>query len=147
TLAGTGLPGYSGDRGKASLAQLNSPIGLAIDLAGNIYVADRGNRRVRRITTDGIINTVAGNGTSGTGGDNGPATGASVRPIAVAVDNQNNLYISTYDFQIRKVDSKGVITTIAGTGMRGYTGDNGPASMATIDLVTQMAADSNGNLY
>src|SRR5260370_1924079 len=147
TFAGTGLPGYSGDRGKASLAQLSGPIGLAIDSASNIYIADREHHRVRRVTSDGIINTVAGNGTFGGAGDNGLATSAQVRPLVLAVDNQNNFYIATYDFRIRKVDSKGMITTIAGTGTRGYSGDNGLATAAQIDLVTQLAVDSNGNLY
>ncbi|HYL75596.1 MAG TPA: hypothetical protein VEU96_15390, partial [Bryobacteraceae bacterium] len=147
TYAGTGVPGYSGDRGKATLAQLSGPIGLAVDGSGNLYIADRDNFRVRRITLDGTINTVAGNGRSGSGGDNGPATSAPVAPLALALDGQGNLYISTFDFRIRKVDAKGIITTIAGTGTLANFGDNGPATQAAIGLVVQMAADTSGNVY
>jgi uncharacterized protein (TIGR03437 family) len=147
TYAGTGIPTYSGDRGKATLADLSGPIGLAVDSSGNLYIADRDNFRVRKVTLDGTINTVAGSGRPGTGGDNGPAVNAQVSPLAVAVDTQGNLYISTFDYFIRKVDSKGIITTIAGTGTPAFFGDNGPANQAAIGLAVQMATDSSGNLY
>ena len=146
TYAGTGIPGYSGDRGKAAAAELSGPIGLAVDNNGSLYIADRDNFRVRRITPDGTINTVAGNGRVGFLGDNGPAISAQVAPLAVAVDNQGNLYISTFDYRIRKVDTNGIITTIAGTGSNAYFGDNGPATQAAMGLVVQMAVDSSGNL-
>src|ERR1700733_7967578 len=94
TYAGTGLPGYSGDRGPAINAEINSPTGLALDVKGNLYVADTGNSLARRIPTDGTINTVAGNGISTFAGDNGPATSAQIDPTAVAVDSQGNLYIA-----------------------------------------------------
>jgi sugar lactone lactonase YvrE len=117
TYAGTGIPGYSGDRGQAASAQLNFPSGIALDGAGNLYIADEGNAVVRRIAVDGTINTVAGNGNPRYGGDNGPATSAQLDPMAVAVDGQGNLYIAdAYNYRIRKVDTSGNITTIAGTG-------------------------------
>ena len=148
TYAGTGLPGYSGDRGPASLAQLNDPVNIALDSKGYLYVADRGNAVVRRIAPDGTINTIAGRGVTGFSGDNGPATSAEIDPLAVAVDNKGNLYISDgFNYRIRKVDSMGTITTIAGTGVFGYVGDSGSALKALIGLVTGLAVDSAGNLY
>src|ERR1700684_3890617 len=148
TYAGTGLPGYSGDRGPAINAEINSPTGLALDVKGNLYVADTGNSLVRRIATDGTINTVAGNGISTFAGDNGPATSAQIDPTAVAVDSQGNLYIADgFNFRIRKVDTNGIITTIAGNGTEGFLGDNGPANSAEIDLVHDLAVGNVGNIY
>ena len=148
TYAGTGVPGYTGDRGKATLAELNAPTGVAVDGSGNVFVAERDNFRVRRISIDGTINTVAGNGTGGFSGDKGPALSAQIRPLAVAVDNKGNLYIAdARNFRIRKVDSTGTITTIAGVGTQGFSGDNGLATSALIGLVTGLAVDSTGNVY
>jgi uncharacterized protein (TIGR03437 family) len=148
TYAGTGIPGYSGDRGLAINAQLNFPTGLAIDAQGNLYVADLGNFVIRRIAVDGTINTVAGNGNPKFAGDNGPATAAQIDPVAVAVDSQGNLYIADgTNYRIRKVDTSGTITTIAGNGNAGYTGDNGPATSAEIDFVTDLTLDNSGNIY
>jgi sugar lactone lactonase YvrE len=148
TIAGNGLPGFSGDRGKATAAQLSSPTSLAFDGNGNLYIADRDNFRVRRISSDGIINTVAGIGTPGLSGDNGPAVSAQVYPFAVATDSKGNLYIADLTFRIRKVDATtGIITTIAGTGMQGYSGDNGPAAMAAIDVVFDLAVGPDGSVY
>jgi len=148
TYAGTGVPGYSGDRGNAMLAELSAPTGVAVDTSGNVYVADRDNFRVRRISVDGTINTVAGNGTAGFSGDNGPAISAQITPLAVAIDRKGNLLIADGpNYRIRKVDSNGMITTFAGTGGYGYTGDNGPATSALIGLITGLAVDSAGNVY
>lgn len=148
TYAGTGLPGYSGDRGPANKAQLSLPSSIALDSKGNMYIADTGNAVVRRIAADGTINTVVGNGNPIFAGDNGPATSAQIDPVAVAVDSQGNLYISDgNNFRIRKVDTNGVITTIAGTGMQGYLGDNGPATSAWLNLITDIAVDNAGNIY
>jgi trimeric autotransporter adhesin len=148
TYAGTGAPNYSGDRGKAALAALSGPTGVATDLNGNVYIADRGNFRVRRITPDGTINTVAGTGISGFSGDSGQATSARVAPVAVTVDTKGNLYIADGpNYRIRKVDLNGIITTIAGVGTSGFSGDNGPAISALIGVVTQIAVDSAGNIY
>ncbi len=148
TFAGTGIPGYSGDGGPAANAELNFPTGIAMDAKGNLYIADEGNSRVRLIAVDGTINTVAGNGTSTFAGDNGMATSAQVDPEAVALDSQGNLYIADgFNFRIRKVDTSGIITTIAGNGLEGYSGDNGPAVIAKIDFVTDLAVDNMGNVY
>jgi uncharacterized protein (TIGR03437 family) len=148
TYAGTGIPGYSGDRGQASKAQISFPSDIALDGKGNMYIADEGNALVRRIAADGTINTVAGNGKTKFAGDNGPATSAQLDPMAVAVDSQGNLYISDgINFRIRKVDTNGIITTIAGTGMEGYLGDGGPAEDAWLDYVTGIAVDNAGNVY
>ena len=147
TYAGTGVPDYNGDRIKAIDAELNFPTSLVLDAAGNLYVADSGNFRVRVISPDGTINTVAGNGSPGILGDNGPAIQAQLSPVAIAVDNQGNLFISTLDSRIRKVDANGIITTIAGIGVSAYSGDNGPANVAAISFVPAMVADAKGNLY
>jgi uncharacterized protein (TIGR03437 family) len=148
TYAGTGIAGYSGDRGPAANAQLNFPTGIALDAKGNMYVADAGNAVVRRIAADGTINTVAGNGIGKFAGDNGPATSAQIDPVAVALDSQGNLYIADgLNYRIRKVATNGIITTIAGTGNEGDTGDNGPATSATISFVTDLAVDNAGNIY
>ncbi len=148
TYAGTGIPGFSGDRGPATSATLNFPAGIAIDAHGNMYVADEGNNVVRRIASDGTINTVAGNGNAGYAGDNGPATSAQLSPTAVAVDQAGNLYVADgINYRIRKVDTNGIITTIAGTGVEGDSGDNGPATSAKIDFVTDLTVDNAGNVY
>ncbi len=148
TYAGTGIPGYSGDRGPATNAELNFPTGTALDAKGNMYVADAGNFVVRRIAVDGTINTVAGNGIPTFAGDNGPATSAQIDPTAVALDSQGNLYIADgFNFRIRKVDTNGIITTIGGNGREGDEGDNGPATNAEIDFVTDLAVDNAGNVY
>ncbi len=134
TLAGNGTAGFSGDGGPAAAAQINGPRDAAVDSAGNIYIADRDNARIRKITAAGIISTVAGVGTSGFSGDGGPATAAELNnPVGVTVDSAGNIYIAdALNRRVRKVTaSTGVITTIAGTGASGATGDGGPATAAT----------------
>ena len=137
TIAGTGQAGFSGDGGPATSARLNDPYGLAADTAGNLYIADQGNQRIRKIDAAGIIHTVAGTGVAGFGGDGGPAISALVNsPHGVGVDTSGNLYIAdTENFRVRKVDSAGVITTIAGSGGAGCTGDGGPAIQASMGKV------------
>lgn len=148
TIAGTGLVNFSGDGGFGNLASLNQPGGLAVDAAGNLYIADRLNNRVRKLTPAGIISTVAGNGNGGFSGDGGPATAASLYPSGVAVDASRNLFIADrVNSRIRKVDALGRITTVAGTGSRGYTGDGGPATAAALYLPEDVALDRFGNLY
>lgn len=139
---------FSGDNVLATSAQLHGPWGVAVDSAGNVYFADFGNSRIRKITTNGVITTVAGNGTPGFGGDNGPATSASLYyPTGVAVDSAGNLYIADIDNnRIRRV-SNGTITTVAGNGKSGFGGDDGPAIGAQLNSPTAVAVDSGGNLY
>ena len=146
-MAGNGTQGFSGDDGPATSAQLNAPSGVAVDPAGNLYIADYGDNRIRKVS-NGVITTVAGNGTSGNIGDNGPATGAQLNyPTGVAVDSAGNLYIADqYNHRIRKV-SNGVITTVAGSGTAGFSGDNGPATSAQLYYPAGVAVDAAGNLY
>jgi trimeric autotransporter adhesin len=147
TVAGNGTDGYSGDNGPATSAKLSFPAGLAIDSAGNLYIGDSGNHRVRRVS-NGVITTVAGTGTFGYTGDNGPASSARLNtPCDIAFDSAGNLYIADAgNARIRKV-SGGVITTVAGTGIAGFSGDNGPATSAQLFHAESVAVDSAGNLY
>jgi sugar lactone lactonase YvrE len=147
TVAGNGTAGFGGDGGPATSAQLYTPQGIAVDSAGNLYIADSGNGRIREVS-DGVITTVAGNGTTGFSGDNGPATRAQLNgPTGVALDAAGNLYFSDRDNQrIRKI-SNGVITTVAGSGTAGFSGDSGPAASAQLSEPFGVALDSAGNLY
>jgi hypothetical protein len=147
--AGVGIPGYSGDGGQANSAQLNHPSSLAVDSAGNIYIADSQNHRIRKVTPGGIITTIAGNGIGGYSGDGGPATSAQISwPYGIAVDSSGNLYVAdTQNNRIRKVTPEGMITTVAGNGNEGYNGDGGPADSAQIKWPEGIAVDSAGNLY
>jgi len=146
TVAGSGTSGFSGDNGSATSAQLNGPYRVAVDSAGNLYIADSGSRRVRRVS-GGVITTVAGNGIQGPSmGDNGPATSAQLAVAdGVAVDAAGNLYIID-DERIRRISS-GVITTVAGNGIQGFGGDSGPAIGAQLNGPQGIAADPVGNLY
>ncbi len=147
-MAGTGTEGFSGDDGPATSAELDLPLAVAVDSDGNLYIADNGNNRIRKVS-NGVITTVAGSsGTPGFGGDNGPATSATLSsPQGVAVDSSGNLYIAdAFNFRIRKV-TKGVISTVAGNGTAGYSGDNGPATSAELGETYGLAVDSTGNLY
>jgi len=154
TVAGTGIAGYSGDNGAAISAELNGPSGIAFDAAGDLYIADLNNNVVRRVAAGtAIITTVAGNGTYGESGDNGPATSAEMQgPAAVTLDTAGNLYISDSGAnRVRKVAAAtGTITTCAGggTGLSyGNIGDGGPATSATLEYPQGLALDTNGNLY
>ena len=148
-VAGNGTPGFSGDGGPATNASLNLPTGVAVDGAGNLYIADMSNSRIRRVTPDGTISTVAGNGTAGFGGDDGPATSASLnQPTAVAVDGAGSLYIAdSTNNRIRRVTLDGNIATVAGNGAPGFSGDGGPATSAIINSPSGVAVDGAGNLY
>ena len=151
TVAGDGTPGYSGDGGAATSAEIYNPGGLAMDSSGNIYIADTNNYRIRKVTASTeIITTVAGNGTSGYSGDGGAATSAELSyPEKVAVDGSGNIYIADYyNERIRKVTaSTGIITTVAGNGTAGYSGDGGPATSAELSSPAGVALDSSGNIY
>jgi sugar lactone lactonase YvrE len=147
--AGNGNPGYSGDSRSATLAQLYSPWGVAADGAGNLYIADSANNRIRKVTAAGMISTVAGNGTQGFSGDGGPATAAQLnRPRYITVDSAGNLYIAdVFNYRIRKVTPNGMIDTIAGSATGGFGGDGGPATAARLSNPNGLAVDSAGNLY
>ena len=148
-VAGNGLTGSSGDGGPATGAMLRSPSGIAVDASGNLYIADTGNYRVRKVSARGTITTVAGGGGYGFSGDGGPATNASLdRPWGVAVDGSGNLYIAdTFSHRIRKVSVAGTITTVAGGGASGSLGDGGPATNTSLSWPNGVAVDASGNLY
>src|ERR1035437_7873595 len=148
-IAGNGRAGNSGDGGTAAPAQLNFPMGIAIDAAGNVFVADRDASVVRKIAVNGTITTVAGSGTPGFAGDGGAATSAQINgPFGVAVDPAGNLYIAdTGNQAVRKVSADGTMSTVAGTGTRGYLGDGEAARNAWLNGPEGVALDAVGNLY
>lgn len=149
TFAGTSTWGFSGDGGPASAAQLHYPYDAAVDTAGNVYIADHLNYRIRKVSaTTHIINTIAGNGIAATTGDGGAATAASVIPYALCVDNAGNIYfIDGYGTKVRKIDTAGIISTVAGTGTGGFSGDGGPATAANLAMNYGICLDSSNNLY
>lgn len=151
TVAGNGLPEFKGDGGAALAASLSNPRAVAVDAAGNIYIADSTNNRVRKAdAVTGLITTVAGTGVRDYGGDGGPATKAHLAfPMGLTVDRDGNLFIAdARNHRIRRVDAKtGVITSVAGLGIRGLGGDNGPAVGAMLSYPTSVALDEEGNLY
>jgi uncharacterized protein (TIGR03437 family) len=148
TVAGNGVQGYSGDGGPAVQASINGPFGVAVDAAGNLYIADTNNSRIREVTTDGNIHTIAGTGIPGFSGDGGPAVSAQViNPTGIVLDSTGSLYFVDGTSRIRKVLPSGTITTVAGNGSQGYSGDGGPATQAQINAPTALAADAGGNIY
>jgi sugar lactone lactonase YvrE len=150
TVAGNGSFAFSGDGGPASGASLNGPTGLAIDTSNNLFIVDNGNNRIRRVDlASGIITTIAGNGTAGFSGDGGPATSASLNgPISVTLAGSNLFITDIGNNRVRRVDlATGIITTIAGNGRVGFSGDGGPATSAMFRRPRQIAADSSGNLF
>jgi Secretion system C-terminal sorting domain len=149
TIAGTGTAGADGDGGQATLATLSMPTGIALDESGNLYIADQFANRVRKIATDGVITTIAGTGAAGFSGDGGQATLAELnKPIGVDVDGSGNIYISEAgNYRVRKINPNGIISTFAGNGTAGFSGDGGLATAANISLTCYTTADKNGNVY
>jgi sugar lactone lactonase YvrE len=149
TVAGGNVRVLLGDNGAATNASLAGPLGVATDGSGNLFLADTYHNRIRRVNAEGIIFTVAGNGTNDFFGDSGAATNASLNnPAAVALDAQGNLFIAdSGNNHIRKVDTNGVITSVAGGGTNGFAGDGGPATKAILNNPQGLALDAAGNLF
>lgn len=150
TVAGTGNSGNSGDGGQAVRADLSRPIRIDFDTAGNLYLTDSDNNTVRKVAPNGVITTVAGNGTEGFSGNGGPATQAQLNfPIGVAIDGAGNIYIcDNFNSAVRKVTaSSGIISTLTGNGSDGYGGDGGPAAAAILNNPQNVAVDAAGNVY
>ena len=148
TVAGNGTSGYSGDGGPATEAQLWYPSSTTVDASGSLYISDNANYRIRKVDQSGTITTVAGNGTYGYSGDGGPAIEARLTPVSVVIDASGNLYIAdSTKKRIRKVDTSGIITTVAGNGTSGYSGDGGPATEAQFSRPVSVTVDASGNLY
>lgn len=147
TVAGTGVYGYSGDGGPATAAMLDNPCHVQVDGAGNLYICDWVNARVRKVSVSGIITTIAGNGTAPFSGDGGPATAAGMRPSSTLIDAAGNILICDgVNRRVRKIDAAGTITTIAGVGGDGYSGDGGPATAAQFRYMAGMVFDTSGSL-
>ncbi|MFN8641983.1 MAG: FG-GAP-like repeat-containing protein [Candidatus Binatia bacterium] len=148
TVAGTGAPGDDGDGGPATAARLNLPGGIALDAAGNLYIADHGNNRVRKVDAGGVITTVAGTGEAGFSGDGGPASAAKLSaPFAVLIDADGNLVISDFgNARLRRVDQHGVIQTILGNGIPTTAGDGGPGTAASMRAASGLALLPNGDI-
>ncbi len=147
TIMGNGIAGFTGDGGPGTAAKLNLPVGVAVDRHGNIFIADAFNYRIRKLDTNGIASTIAGTGSPFTSGDGGPATIANLTCNGVAVDAVGNVYIATGDKVVRKVNQFGIISTVAGNGINGYSGDGGPATLASLNQPYGVSVDSHGNFY
>lgn len=146
TVAGNGNSGFDGDGGQATGATIGECIGVAVDGSGNLYIS--GNFRIRKVNTAGVISTVTGTGSIGYSGDGGPAAAAAADPIGIAVDAAGNLYFADPNAQrVRKIDTAGIITTVAGNGTFGDTGDGGPATSAEMKAPVDVSLDGAGNLY
>jgi len=148
TVAGNGTNGFSGDGGAATNAELSGSLGLAVDVVGDLFIADFFNYRIRKVDTNGIITTFAGNGGNSYSGDGGQATNAGLaRPLCVAVDPAGNLFFSEADMRIREVDTNGIISTLAGNGGFGYSGDGGIATNTSLDYPVGLAVDAADDLF
>ncbi len=148
TVAGNGTAGWGGDGGMATAATIQSINGICTDTIGNLYLAQTNDARVRKVDVTGRITTVAGNGSMGPTGDGGPSTAATLDPVRLVCDKAGNLFISCYsNNNIRKIDNAGIIHTIAGTGISGFSGDDSIATDAKLHISFGLAFDTCGNLY
>ncbi|WP_312648148.1 NHL domain-containing protein [Aminipila sp.] len=150
TVAGNCSKGYIGDGGLATNAKLNGPLGVFVDGGGNIFIADSFNHRIRKVEADtGIITTIAGNGTEGYAGDGFNACNSQLNfPAGVVADSKGNVYFNDFkNDRVRKIATDGIISTYAGTGIPGYSGDSGPADRAQINQVYGLAIDKDDNVY
>jgi sugar lactone lactonase YvrE len=148
-VAGTGRAGFSGDGGPAIEAELGWTYDLAVDPAGNIYLVDVDHHRIRMVDTEGVISTIAGTGRRGYSGDGGPATDARLyNPTGIALDQDGNIYFADgWNDVIRRIDASGVITTIAGSGRQGFSGDGRRATRARFNHPEHVAVDADGTVY
>ena len=149
TIAGSGERGFGGDGGPATKGLLNRPCAVAVDAESNLYIADYGNNRIRKVRRDGTITTLAGTGEAGYAGDGGLAVKAQLQgPYGVSVDQHGNVYVADQrNHRIRRITPDGTIASVAGTGRRGFSGDGGPATAASLAGADATVADSDGNLY
>ena len=149
TVAGTGIPECCNDNGLAVEAHLHFPSDIDVDTEGNLYISDRSNNRIRKVNPDGIITTIAGLGKPGYGGDFGPADKALLKyPFGISHDNKGNFYIADRgNNRVRKIDQRGIITTIAGDGTHSFGGDYGPANQSSLAFPTDVIVDSLGTVY
>jgi hypothetical protein len=149
TIVGTGVAGYSGDGGAAIAAEIFAPYDLAFDASGNLFFTDLANKRIRKVNQAGIISTIAGNGNIGYSGDGGPATLAELdAPQGIKIDPIGNIYfIDEGNFILRKVDTLGIISTVAGNGNQGFSGDGGNATNASLNFPKSLAIDAFGNIF
>ena len=149
TIVGDGRGVYGGDGGFASKASISTPNGIVLDKAGNIYISDSKGSKIRKVNTSGIISTIAGWGSAGMSGDGGPATAAKLNfPSGIVIDKAGNIIFSdSYNYRIRKIDTAGIITTIVGTGIAGYTTDDTLAIHSRLNIPCGLALDDDGNLY
>lgn len=149
TVVGNGTAGYSGDNIQATAAELTKPFATVFDIAGNMYISDMYNHRIRKVNSSGVITTVAGNGSPTYGGDGGQATAAKIYcPEGMAFDAAGNLYFADqFNHRVRKINTVGIITTVAGTGNAGYSGDNIQATASELYFPSGVTFDATGNLY
>ncbi|MGO4515094.1 Ig-like domain repeat protein [Terriglobus sp. 2YAB30_2] len=150
TAAGTGEQGFDGDGGAATQATLDTPAGVAIDASGNLYISDTKNQRIRKVSSNGTISTIAGTGMAGFSGDGAAATLAMISlPTAIAVDSSGNIFFAdSNNNRVREiVTASGTIQTVAGNGEQGYSGDGGAATGASLDSPEGISVDASGNLY
>jgi type IX secretion system substrate protein len=146
TYAGTGVAGYSGDGGTATAAKIYATQQISADVSGNLYFVDF--YRIRKIDNKGVITTIAGNNSAGNSGDGGPATAAQLNPRGVFADKCGNIYIAdSYNNEVRMINTNGIISTVAGDGLTGYSGDGGPATLAKLNIPENIYLDSNSNIY